>query len=64
MFTYVHHMGILSLMVWFVTFVALFMALSRLLGLGFSVLPLWSQLLVLSTCHLVVGLFSFFTWMT
>jgi hypothetical protein len=47
--------------------------LSSLLGLGFSVLPLWSQLLVLSPvfmiklslsmCHLVVGLFSF-TWMT
>jgi hypothetical protein len=46
------------------------MALSRLLGLDFIVLPLWSQLLVfspalmirlfLSTCHLVVGLFSFF----
>jgi hypothetical protein len=45
-----------------------------LVGLGFSVLPLWSQLLVfqpalmiclsLSTCNLVVGLFSFFTWMT
>jgi hypothetical protein len=42
--------------------------------LGFSVLPLWSQLLVflaalmirlsLSTCHLVVGFFSFFTWTT
>jgi hypothetical protein len=40
----------------------------------FSVLPLWSQLLVflsalmiwlsLSTCHLVVGLFFFFTWTT
>jgi hypothetical protein len=45
-------------------FVAPFMALSRLLGLGFNILPLWSQLLVfpptlmirlsLSTCHLVV----------
>jgi hypothetical protein len=71
MFTCVHHLGILFLRAWFVTFVAPFMALSRLLGLGFSVLPLWSQLLVfplalmiwlsLSTCHLVVGLFSF-TW--
>jgi hypothetical protein len=48
-----------------------FMVLSRLLALGFSVLPLWSLLLVfpptlmiqlfLSTCHLVVRLFSFFT---
>jgi hypothetical protein len=65
-------LGILSLRVWFVTFVALFMALTKLLGLGFSVLPLWSQLLVFlsvfmiwlssSTCHLAVGLF-FFTWM-
>jgi hypothetical protein len=72
---YMHpHLGILSLRAWFVIFVAPFMALSRLLGLGFSVLPLWSQLLVfppvlmirlfLSTCHLVVGPFSFFTWMT
>jgi hypothetical protein len=42
--------------------------------LGFSILPLWSQLLVfppalmirlsLSTCHLVIGLFSFFMWTT
>jgi hypothetical protein len=65
----VHHLGILSLRVWFVTFVAPFMALSKLLGLDFSVLPLWSQLLVfppalmiwfcLSTYHLVVGLFFF-----
>jgi hypothetical protein len=41
-----------------------FMALSRLLGLGFNILPLWSQLLIflptliirlsLFTCHLVV----------
>jgi hypothetical protein len=45
MFTCVHHLGILSLRVWFVTFVAPFMALSKLLGFGFSVLPLWSQLL-------------------
>jgi hypothetical protein len=49
MFTCIHHLGILSLRVWFVTFIALFMALSRLLGLDFSVLPLWSQLLVFST---------------
>jgi hypothetical protein len=46
MFTCIHHLGILSLRVWFVTFVALFMALSRLLSLGFSILPRWSQLLV------------------
>jgi hypothetical protein len=42
MFTCVHHLGILSLRVWFVTFVAPFMTLSRLLELDFSVLPLWS----------------------
>jgi hypothetical protein len=69
-FTCVHHLDILSLRAWFINFVAPFMALSRLLGLDFSVLPLWSQLLVfppalmiqlsLSTCHLMVGLFSFF----
>jgi hypothetical protein len=45
-FICIHHLGILSLRVWFVTFIAPFMALSRLLRLGFSVLPLWSQLLV------------------
>jgi hypothetical protein len=66
--------GYSALRAWFVIFVAPFMALSRLLGLGFSVLPLWPQLLVfppalmirlfLSTCHLVVGPFSFFTWTT
>jgi hypothetical protein len=59
----------LFLRVWFVTFVTPFMALSRLLGFGFSALLLWSQLLFFlpalmirlssSTCHLVVGLFSF-----
>jgi hypothetical protein len=48
MFTCIHHLGILSLRAWFVTFVAPFMALSRLLGLGFNVLSLWSQLLVFS----------------
>jgi hypothetical protein len=73
MFTYVHHLDILSLRVWFVTFVTPFMALSRLLALSFSVLPMWPLLLVfppvlmirlfLSTCYLMVGLF-FFTWMT
>jgi hypothetical protein len=47
MFTCVHHLGILSLRVWLVTFVAPFMALNTLLGLGFSVLPLWSRLLVI-----------------
>jgi hypothetical protein len=46
MFTCVHHLGILFLRVWFVTFVAPFIALSRLLKLGFSILPLWSQMLV------------------
>jgi hypothetical protein len=46
MFTRVHHLGILSLRVWFVTFVVPFIALRKLLKLGFSVLPLWSQLLV------------------
>jgi hypothetical protein len=61
MFTSVHHLGILSLRVWFVTFVAPFVALSRLLVLGFSILPMWSQLLFFppslmihlssSTCH-------------
>jgi hypothetical protein len=40
MFTCVHHLGILSLRAWFVTFVAPFIPLSRLLRLGFSVLPL------------------------
>jgi hypothetical protein len=40
MFTCVHHLGILSLKVWFVTFVAPFMALSRLRRLGFCVLSL------------------------
>jgi hypothetical protein len=59
---------------WFITFITLFMALSRLLMLSFSVLPQWSLLLVfppalmirlfLSTCHLVVGLFSSFTCTT
>jgi hypothetical protein len=56
----------LSLRVWFVTFINPFMAISKLLGLGFNILPLWSQLLIFppalmvwlssSTCHLVVGL--------
>jgi hypothetical protein len=46
MFTCVHHLGILFLRVCFVTFVAPLMALSRLLGLGFSYLPLWSQELI------------------
>jgi hypothetical protein len=65
-FVCVHHLGILSLRVWFVTFTAPFIALSRLLMLDFSVLPLWSLLLVfslalmirlfLSTCHLMVRL--------
>jgi hypothetical protein len=65
-FVCVHHLGILSLGVWFVTFTAPFIALSRLLMLDFSVLPLWSLLLVfslalmirlfLSTCHLMVRL--------
>jgi hypothetical protein len=35
-----HHLGIQSLRVWFVIFVAFFMALSRLIGLGFNVLAL------------------------
>jgi hypothetical protein len=35
MFTYVHHLDILSLTVCFVTFITLFMALSKLLGLDF-----------------------------
>jgi hypothetical protein len=48
MFKCAHHLGILSLRAWFVTFVAHFMALSRLLVFGFSVLPLWSLLLVFS----------------
>jgi hypothetical protein len=48
MFICIHHLGILSLRVWFVTFVAPFMALSRLIRLGFSFLPLWSHLLVFS----------------
>jgi hypothetical protein len=39
-FTGVHHLGILSLRVWSVTFIASFMTLNRLLELGFSVLPL------------------------
>jgi hypothetical protein len=41
MFTCAHHLGIMSLRVWFVTFIAPFMALSRLLVLGFSTLPLF-----------------------
>jgi hypothetical protein len=55
-----------------VTFITPFMVLSSPLTLGFSILPLWSLLLAfpsalmirlfLSTCHLVVGLFSL-TWM-
>jgi hypothetical protein len=58
----------------FVTFIAPFMTLSRLFVLGFSILPLLSLLLVfssvlmirffLSICHVVVRLFSFFTWTT
>jgi hypothetical protein len=40
MFTYIHHMSIMFLRVWFVTFVALCMVLSRLLGFGFSALSL------------------------
>jgi hypothetical protein len=39
-FTSVHHLGILSLRVWSVTFIAPFMTLNRLLELGFNVLPL------------------------
>jgi hypothetical protein len=35
-----HHLGIQSLRVWFVIFVAFFMALSRFIGLGFNVLAL------------------------
>jgi hypothetical protein len=46
MFTCAHHLGILSLRVWFVTFVTSFMTLSRLLVLGFCILLLWSLLLV------------------
>jgi hypothetical protein len=48
--------------------------LKQALRAYFSVLPLWSQLLVfpptlmirlsLSTCHIVVELFSFFMWTT
>jgi hypothetical protein len=45
-FTCVHHLGVQSLMVWFVTFVTPFMVLCRLLRLGFSVLLLWPQQLV------------------
>jgi hypothetical protein len=64
----------LFLWAWFVTFVISFMASSRLLRLGFSVLLLWSLMLVsvpifmflfyLCTHHLVVGLFSLFILMT
>jgi hypothetical protein len=53
MFTCVHHLGILSLRAWFITFVAPFMALTRLLGLGFSVLPLWSQLLIFPSALMI-----------
>jgi hypothetical protein len=35
-----HHLGIQCLRVWFVIFVAFFMALSRFIGLGFNVLAL------------------------
>lgn len=41
-----HHLGILFLRAWFVAFVVLVMALSRLLVLGSSVSLLWSLLLV------------------
>jgi hypothetical protein len=40
MFICIHHLGILFLRVWFVSFVTLFMALSRLLGLDFSAFSL------------------------
>jgi hypothetical protein len=53
MFTCIHHLGILSMRVWFVIFIALFMALSMLLGLGFSVLPLWSQPLVFPSALMI-----------
>jgi hypothetical protein len=39
-------LGIMFLRVCFVTFIAPFMVLSRLLRLGFNALPLWSQQLV------------------
>jgi hypothetical protein len=51
MFTCIHHLGIMSVRVWFVTFVALFMVLSRLLRLGFSALPLSSQLVFSTSAH-------------
>jgi hypothetical protein len=51
MFTYVHHLGILCLRVWFVTFVAPFMALSKLLRLGFNVLPLVTDAGFSATAH-------------
>jgi hypothetical protein len=53
MFTCIHHQDILSLRAWFIIFVAPFMPLSKLLGLGFSVLPLWSQLLVFQTALMI-----------
>jgi hypothetical protein len=43
-FTCIHHLGILSLRVWFVTYIAPFTVLRRLLRLDFSALPLQSQL--------------------
>jgi hypothetical protein len=57
MFTCAHHLGILSLRVWFATFVAPFIALSRLLALGFIVLPPWSLLLVFSASAHDMALF-------
>ncbi|WVZ90218.1 hypothetical protein U9M48_036539, partial [Paspalum notatum var. saurae] len=46
-----HRLSILFLSVWFVVFVALSMVLSRLLGLSFSALLLWSQLLVTTSAY-------------
>jgi hypothetical protein len=48
MFTYVHHLDILSLTVWFVTFITLFMTLSKLLGIDFY------NTLLSNSCNLVL----------
>jgi hypothetical protein len=51
MFTCVHHLGIMSLRVWFIIFFAPFMVLSRLLKLDFNALALVTSAGFSTTTH-------------